>query len=648
MKKQKQILFMAFFFISIIFLLNSKCYAGTQRLNNLNYDVKINSDGSMDVTETWDIYISETNTLFKDFNLDNDKYSGITNVEVKDVTSNRALENIAQEMYHVTKDCFYALETSDDTFEIAWGVGLDDSSATRTYQLSYTVLDVITQYEDCNELYWMFVDSSNGIPAQNVTGNIKLPKSVGDLEKLRVWAHGPLNGEIHKTSKDTVNFEVKDFSSKTMLEVRIVTEENIYDNVLKYNSYITLNDILLEEQEWADEANAQRREAKLRLYVEYLIYGIIILFFFSKILKYNKQLKEIKENSRPGIDIGKYFRDIPREKEATPAEAAYLYYSKNNNFNIGTNVSKVFSATLLQLCLKGYLTFDVEDKKNIKINFTNKDLNESKLKLTEKGIFDLLKKVSKNTNEVSMKELKKYAGIHYEEINKIMNGLSSKAEDYFRENNYFDKETEELYKSFKVKSGVYWGLFYFSIMFGIGIITFLSPLLTLITFIEIALCAILSGKCASKIKILTEKGELERKQWQGLKKYMEEFSLLKDKEIPDLVLWEKYLIYATGFGIADKVIKQLKLVYPNFDEYSNQCTYMYLMRDNSFGHNFLHELNHGVDSAYSSYKSAYDAAHSSSSSGSGGGGGFSGGGGGRRWRWPEWAEDDGEKYENRN
>ncbi len=39
---------------------------------------------------------------------------------------------------------------------------------------------------------------------------------------------------------------------------------------------------------------------------------------------------------------------------------------------------------------------------------------------------------------------------------------------------------------------------------------------------------------------------------------MEEFSLLKEKEIPHLVLWEKFLVYATAFGIADKVIKQLK------------------------------------------------------------------------------------------
>ena len=40
------------FAILIIFNVNS--YAGTQRWNSLDYDVTVNSDGSMDVVETWD------------------------------------------------------------------------------------------------------------------------------------------------------------------------------------------------------------------------------------------------------------------------------------------------------------------------------------------------------------------------------------------------------------------------------------------------------------------------------------------------------------------------------------------------------------------------------------------------------------------
>lgn len=116
-----------------------------------------------------------------------------------------------------------------------------------------------------------------------------------------------------------------------------------------------------------------------------------------------------------------------------------------------------------------------------------------------------------------------------------------------------------------------------------------------------------------------------QQEWKGLKKYMEDFSMLDRREVPELVIWEKYLVFATVFGVADKVIKQLKIVYPNLDEMTNGIgtfTYMNLMLHTDFNSSFTRAINSSISSAYSS--------------GSGSGGGFSGGGGfGRR---PEAAE----------
>ena len=76
----------------------------------------------------------------------------------------------------------------------------------------------------------------------------------------------------------------------------------------------------------------------------------------------------------------------------------------------------------------------------------------------------------------------------------------------------------------------------------------------------------------------------------------------------------------TLFGIADKVIKQLKIVYKDlYDNMDmNNYGYMYLMMHTDFSSNF----SHAISSSYSS----------TLSSGSGSGGGFSGGGGGGRRR----------------
>ena len=111
--------------------------------------------------------------------------------------------------------------------------------------------------------------------------------------------------------------------------------------------------------------------------------------------------------------------------------------------------------------------------------------------------------------------------------------------------------------------------------------------------------------------------------WKGLKHYMEDFSMLDKREVPEITLWEKYLVYATAFGIADKVLKQLKTVYPNLENMtsSNTYTYMNLMINTNFTSSFSNSISSAMSSAYTS---------ATASSGSGGGGGFSGGGGGGR------------------
>ena len=103
--------------------------------------------------------------------------------------------------------------------------------------------------------------------------------------------------------------------------------------------------------------------------------------------------------------------------------------------------------------------------------------------------------------------------------------------------------------------------------------------------------------------------------------------MLDKRDIPEIVIWEHFLVYATAFGIADKVIKQLKAVYKELGrsfEFDDSSGYMYFMISNNFGPSFANSMSSAFSSAYTSaYSSTY-------SSGSGSGGGFSGGGGGGR------------------
>jgi hypothetical protein len=108
----------------------------------------------------------------------------------------------------------------------------------------------------------------------------------------------------------------------------------------------------------------------------------------------------------------------------------------------------------------------------------------------------------------------------------------------------------------------------------------------------------------------------------GLKKFLEEFSDMKEKIPIDVKLWDEYLMFAQLFGIASKVMKHFKDFYPEV---------LQEMELSNFDFNtyyFISNLSSsGVNSAanYSSGGGGY-------SFGGGGGGSFGGGIGGGGFR----------------
>ena len=58
-------------------------------------------------------------------------------------------------------------------------------------------------------------------------------------------------------------------------------------------------------------------------------------------------------------------------------------------------------------------------------------------------------------------------------------------------------------------------------------------------------------------EILSDKGKIEYEKVCGLKKFIEDFSFLNEKEFKDNILWKKYLEYATAFDISKKITNSM-------------------------------------------------------------------------------------------
>ena len=616
----------------IVVGISNNSFAKEQTLRNLEYKAVLNDDGTADVTEIWDIYVEDTNTLFKTFEIDNKKYSAIEDVSVTEITNgmNKRFEQIYEEKYHVDKDCFYALINSDYKFEIAWGVHEDDSNARRTFSIKYKIVDAIKNYNDCSEFYWQFVGKDNAIEVDKLYGTIILPMDVVDIDDLRVWAHGPLNGNIEKKSTSIVTFDVEDLSEEKMVETRVVTPTYVFEN--NQNRYQTdkLDSIFEEEAEWARKANIERTIDKIiwiGIFTIALIISIILVVLCVKYIIEGKNLKEKYKNKKSDL---KYFRDIPNEEYATPARSAFMFYYNNSSNGAKLHIPQIFSATILDFALKGIISFEQIEEKNDKDFYIILNKNkEFDLTRDEKAVYEILEKAIKNGDRITTKELKKYSKKEYEKVYSKLKDMCTYAEKHYEECGYIDKDKKKLHSKWDTKAAVYLVLLFISLLFIAIMPTIILCILPLFA------CTIICSRNSGYIDTLSQIGEDEREKWIGLKKYMNDFSLLKDKEVPDLILWEKYLVYATAFGISEKVIKQLQVVYKEFNDpdyfANNHYAYMYYMSRTHFGNNFISNLNTTMTSVCTAATSSYSSAH-------GGGGGFSGGGGGRRWRRPEWAD----------
>ena len=49
---------------------------------------------------------------------------------------------------------------------------------------------------------------------------------------------------------------------------------------------------------------------------------------------------------------------------------------------------------------------------------------------------------------------------------------------------------------------------------------------------------------------------------QGLYRYLQDFSNFSDRGVADMVLWDRYLVYAAAFGISDRVMAEFAKAYP--------------------------------------------------------------------------------------
>ncbi len=476
------------------------------------------------------------------------------------------------------------------------------SSERKFFYLEYIIKDMAISHQDIAEIGWNIFGENFRESIHYLNIDIYIPNN---KETLRAWAHGPLIGDIKLDGKNHINLTLEGLHANTAIDTRFVFDKNLLTNPKKTTQINALNTIIELETEKAEQANLEREEARKQIAAEKRkktiitillgILGTIWIVGLGFLIRYvyKKHDKEYESTFKT-----KYFRDFPADYN--PSTVGYLFRQNVNNNDL--------SACLLNLIYKKVIVFEKIDKKDYKLTYHE---NSAVLTPSDQKLIQLI--FRDNNQEITLNRLKSKAKSGYSSFINDFTSWKTQATIEAKEENFYEQKN-----GIKAKASLYSFL-----GIGIGILSFqYSMIIAMICFVAGLISLFYFMSFTKK----TPKGNEHYLKWKALKKFMEDFGQIDKKDLPEIVLWEKYLVYAVSLGCADKLAKTMEIRVNEFNEVDliNLNYNMHMMRDMMiFNHIISSSVNTAVNNAYS----AQSIANSRNSSGGGFGGGFSGGGG---------------------
>lgn len=472
------------------------------------------------------------------------------------------------------------------------------------FKVSYTLEDVIIMHNGFAEFYWNFFSGELQDEINDLNIRVILP-GVDNSNNFRFWAHGPLSGEVHDYNSNTNNIviaSIDKLDSYGTLDMRITFDDALVNtNLISKHSDETLDDIVAEETEIADETNALRREVQTKwniaLFGTIGFYVLLALGFVYIYLKYDKELKSDFNH--------KYNRDFIDDYNVEVVD--YLM-----NHNVTENA---LSASIMNLIYKKNIKAEaIPDKKD---SYTFILLNRDNLNETENSLVDFLFTTVGNDNTFTTIELKKYASnaTTCRDFMSSYTNWKNKVTKDGQSQNFFEKKRNYIWIPFVL------------LIYSIILLTFISSnnielFLGILTIFFAIIFMIYAIACTKK----TKKGIEHFAKWKAFKNFLNDFGNFSIKELPEIALWERYLVYATVFGLADKVEKAMNVKITEFTDINSAD---YIMFTHIHNMHMASIISSSMHSAINSSQVSINRANASSSMSSGGGfgGGFSGGGG---------------------
>lgn len=583
MKKLRKNLARIFILALILFFPH---IAHANQLHSIDINVEIDQNGIGHVKETW-----QTNEENEDAT---EKYKVISDLgDIK--IRNFKVESDDGSWQEVSpwnidasfddKAYKYGIVEDGDRVELCWGI---TNFGENTYHLSYDIDPLVVGLNDYDMVYFRFIKENLDPLPDKISITIKGPNSFDD--EVLMWGFG-FEGDVHNVDGEILAKSDGDVQyGQVMLRFPKGTFDTSYHIDRDFDFYA---DMAQEGSDYGsaddagdyDEDYEYGESTPFNPFLFFLSGALSLIGPFIGFIFFALAIKSLKGSSDYKIINKKllkkankfkdqYYRDIPYDG---PIEDTYLISQNANGLNI--NFENYMTAFLLKWVYGDAISFGEEeekvlffDTKSSYITINHEPTNMSKV---ESKFFDVLQRSEEYTDDGKIKQ---------KHIEKFIKKNESFMEDYFESfsENSLDQLVDRGYLINNKKKKA------------------------------------LSSKFNNKITI-TDSGIDLYENFIKFKNYLEDYSLIEERDINEVKLWDGYMIYAAIYGISKKVYSNFTEIYP---EYENMSAFDFYMISN------ITSYSSGISSAASSNLSSFESGGFGGSSSFGGGGGSFGGGSG--------------------
>ena len=540
-------------------------FARETRVRSIDIAVRLYADGSALFDEKWDV---DTGDDFTELYLPKENLGDIGVASFKVFCDGVQLADDGAwdtDRSRARKAGRYGIVRKSGGVELCWGVG---DTGHHLYNPVYVLTNTVKGLDDYDMFHMqVLADQITGSPHVRVT--FELDKELGaqlDTSTVRAWGfgyHGPVYFEDGK-----LVYESDDFDRRSSVIALIRFNKGIFSPTsVPGGSFQTRLDRALEGAAFADDEEYEDEDEESS-FLELLAQLVMLFLALLGGSKYGyDQTGHVSARQKKKL-LGmspkdvSWWRDIPMDGDLIAADYALTRLGEDRKNNA------LASAEILRMIYNGYLDVQKDDKGKIEITFAPDKHGEAPIDPIASDLWSMMLEASGEDRILQDKEFSTWSGKNKKRLYSWTGKMALMGKEKFRNRGWMNANNTKF----------------------------------------------------------TPAGQVEAQHLLGFKKYLDDFTLSRQRETIEAHLWQEYLVYGALLGVADKVAKQLKDIDPALFEQTVGYDYGTFTR-------VLYSTNtlsHAITSANKAYiTSTYSGGSRGGFGGGssfGGGGGFSGGG----------------------